>query len=100
MAAEFDDNHGQDQYAWAAQFVGGGLYIAGTRNGARITDACGAFATVGTGQTVPVAGTYCNPGTISRTGQLARSRRWKPEPLYNPNEAEEVITATWTTLQG
>ena len=84
-------------YAGQNNSMGGGLYLAGTLSGVRQTLACGAVATAGNGQTVPVAGVYCVPGAITRTENYPVLNNGDLNPTYNPNEAEEIITATWTT---
>ncbi len=76
---------------------GGGLYISGWKNGVVQTAACGAVTTTGNGQTVPVAGVYCDPGSISRTENYPVLANGSINSGYNPNEAEEIIVADWTT---
>ena len=85
------------EYAGQHNSMGGGLYLAGALDGTRQTVACGAIATAGNGQTVPVAGVYSFPGSISRTENFPVLANGSLNPAYNPNEAEEIIVATWTT---
>ena len=76
---------------------GGGLYISGFKNGVYQLVACGAVTTAGNGQSVPVAGVYCDPGSITRTENYPLLANGNINPSYNPNEAEEIIVAKWTT---
>ncbi len=78
--------------------LGGGLYISGFKNGTYLLAACGAVTTAGNGQSVPVAGVYVNPGTITRTENYPVLANGDLNPAYNPNEAEEIIVAHWTTI--
>ena len=50
------------EYEGQHNSMGGGFYLAGTLDGTRQTVACGAVASAGNGQTVPVAGVYSFPG--------------------------------------
>jgi hypothetical protein len=85
------------EYEGQHNSMGGGFYLAGTLDGTRQTVACGAVASAGNGQTVPVAGVYSFPGSISRTENYPVLANGTLNPAYNPNEAEEIIVATWTT---
>lgn len=76
---------------------GGGLYISGRKNGTVQTIACGAVTTTGNGQTVPIAGVYCDPGSTTRTENYPVLASGALNPSYNPNQAEEIIVAKWTT---
>jgi len=77
--------------------MGGGLYLDGVLNGARQTVACGAVATAGNGLSVQVAGIYSFPGSITRTENYPVLPDGSLNPSYNPNEAEEIIVADWST---
>ena len=76
---------------------GGGMYLSGWVNGVVQTVACGAVTTTGTGQPIIIAGVYCDPGLIPRTENYPVLANGELNPLYNPNEAEEIIVADWTT---
>lgn len=78
---------------------GAGLYISGFRKGENLpqTIACGAISNA-TGQSLQVAGVFSNPGSITRTENYPLLSNGNINPSYNPNEAEEIITATWTTI--
>lgn len=78
--------------------IGGGLYISAFVNGVNQMVTCGAVTTSGNGQSVPVAGVYVNPGTITRSENYPLLPDGKLNPAYNPNEAEEIIIAQWTTI--
>jgi hypothetical protein len=86
------------KYAGQHNSMGGGFWIAGTRAGIRWTDPCGAVAAASNGTTVPVAGVYCNPGSIVKTENYPLLSNGKVNLAYNPNEAEEIITSDWTTI--
>ena len=77
--------------------MGGGVYLAGVLNGTRQTVACGAIATAGNGQTVPIEGVYSFPISNSRTENYPVLSNGDLNPSYNPNEAEETIVAIWNT---
>jgi hypothetical protein len=76
---------------------GGGLYLSGFKNGTVLTAACGAVTTAGNGQAVSVAGVYVDPGSITRRENYPLLPNGELNPAYDPNEAEEIITATWRT---
>ena len=77
--------------------MGGGLYLAGTIDSSRQTVACGAVATAGSGMTVSVEGVYSYPVSITRTENYPLLSDGELNLSYNPNEAEEIIVATWMT---
>ncbi len=87
----------QKKYQGQHNSMGGGLYLAGTLNGTRQTLACGAVTTPNNGQTIPVDGVYSFPGTFARSTNYPLKPDGSLDPAYNPNEAEEIIEANWTT---
>lgn len=86
------------EYKGSHNSFGGGLYLSGFKNGTNYTVACGAVTTAGNGQSVPVAGVYVTPGPITRVENYPVLANGNLNPSYNPNEAEEIITAKWTTI--
>ena len=85
------------EYRGSHNSFGGGLYISGFKGSTYQIAACGAVTTAGNGQAVPVTGVYVDPGSITRTENYPVLANGDLNPSYNPNEAEEIITATWTT---
>src|SRR5450759_4762260 len=71
------------KYSGQHNSMGAGLYLAGTINGVRQTIACGAVSSSGNGQTVPVAGVYSFPGTITRTENYPVLANGNLNPGYN-----------------
>jgi hypothetical protein len=88
---------GQRKYSGQHNSFGGGLYLAGSKNNVVQVVACGAVTTAQNGQVFPVAGVYSYPGTIMRVENFPVMEDGNLNPLYNPNEAEEIIIANWTT---
>jgi hypothetical protein len=86
------------EYKGSHNSLGGGLYISGFKGGVNFTATCGAVTTAGNGQSVPVTGVYVNPGTITRIENFPVLSNGDLNPGYNPNEAEEIIVAQWTTI--
>ena len=85
------------KYAGQHNSFGGGLYLSGFKAGVNKTIACGAVTTTGNGQAVGVAGVYVDPVSITRTENYPVLANGELNPAYNPNEAEEIIVAKWTT---
>ncbi len=78
---------------------GGGLWIAGTRGTTRQYVFCGAV-TDANGNPSPVEGVYSNPLSIDRKENFPVMSNGNLNPAYDPNEAEEIITAKWSTPLG
>lgn len=85
------------KYAGQHNSFGGGLYLSGFKNGVNRTIACGAVTTTGNGQAVSIVGVYVDPVSITRTENYPVLPNGELNPAYNPNEAEEIIVAKWTT---
>ncbi len=85
------------EYEGQHNSMGGGFYLAGSINGVRQTLACGAVTSAGNGQTVPVEGVFSFPVSITRTENYPLLSNGELNPSYNPNEAEEIIVASWNT---
>ncbi len=81
---------------------GSGIWIAGTRqqlNGTRQYMFCGAVSDA-SGNPVTVTGLYSNPISIERVENFPVLANGNLNPAYNPDEAEEIITARWRTPLG
>ncbi len=76
---------------------GGGLVLRALVNGVYEARACGGV-TDGSGNQVPIAGVYVNPGPVTRTENYPLLANGDLNPLYDPNEAEEIIVARYTTI--
>lgn len=74
---------------------GGGLYLSATPrdSGSRGYSYCGAFED-------PVVGTYSFPLQLVRTENYPVLASGDLNPSYDPDEAEEIITARWATNLG
>ena len=86
-------------YAGQHNSFGGGLWIAGTSHGVRQYVYCGAITT-NNGGAQRVEGVYSYPISIDRTENYPVLADGTVNPAYNPNEAEEIITAKWGTPLG
>ncbi len=78
---------------------GGGIWISGTRAGVRQYDYCGAVSD-NNGNATQVEGIYSHPISIERIENYPVLADGKLNPAYNPDEAEEVIIAKWSTPLG
>ena len=58
--------------------------------------ACGGI-TDGSGNATTIAGIYVIPGSVTRTEKYPVLADGSLNSNYNPNEAEEIIVATYTT---
>ena len=76
---------------------GNGLWVAGTRGTARYYSFCGAVSD-NNGNPVTVEATYSDPISINRTENYPVLADGSLNPAYNPDEAEEIITASWRLL--
>jgi hypothetical protein len=91
-----------DRVAYAGQHnsMGGGLWIAGHKKDSLQLDAfCGAV-TDNSGQATRVEGVYSFPNSIQRTENYPVLSNGSLNAAYNPDEAEEIITAKWGTPLG
>lgn len=84
------------QYWGQQNGFGSGLVLRAKVNGVYETRACGGI-TDGSGNATAIAGVYVNPGSITRTENYPLLENGDLNPAYNPNEAEEIITTTYTT---
>lgn len=75
---------------------GGGILFRAKINGVYVAKACGGI-TDGSGNATTIAGIYCTPGTITRTENYPVLADGSLNTAYNPNEAEEIIVAKYTT---
>jgi hypothetical protein len=86
-----------DGVAYKGQYnsFGGGVYLSATRrdSSTRGYAYCGAFED-------PVVGTYSFPLTLARVENYPVLENGELNPNYNPDEAEEIITAQWATNLG
>ena len=76
---------------------GSGLVLRALVNGVYEARACGGI-TDGSGNQVPIAGVYVNPGVVTRTENYPLLPNGELNPDYNPDEAEEIIVARYTTI--
>jgi hypothetical protein len=83
-------------YSGQHNSFGGGLWVAGTRDNVRRYEYCGAV-TDNNGFSVPVENIYSFPISIDRTENFPLLPNGNINLSYNPNEAEEIITAKWNT---
>jgi hypothetical protein len=75
---------------------GAGILFRAKINGVYVAKACGGI-TDGSGNATTIAGIYCTPGTITRTENYPVLADGSLNTAYNPNEAEEIIVAKYTT---
>jgi hypothetical protein len=75
---------------------GGGILFQAKINGVYVAKACGGI-TDGSGNATTIAGIYVIPGSITRTENYAVLADGSLNTAYNPNEAEEIIVAKYTT---
>ena len=75
---------------------GSGLVLRALVRGGYETRACGGI-TDGSGNAVAVAGVYVTPGPVTRTENYPLRADGSLNPDYDPNEAEEIIVAQYTT---
>jgi hypothetical protein len=83
-------------YSGQHNSFGGGVWIAGTRDTIRLFEYCGAVSDNG-GNATPVENTYSIPISINRAENYPVLATGNLNPAYNPDEAEEIITAKWKT---
>jgi hypothetical protein len=74
---------------------GGGVQIAVSRR-----DTTRMYAYCGAVSGLPVAGTYSFPLDLARTENYPLRPDGSVNPLYDPNEAEEIIVSKWATPMG
>lgn len=77
--------------------LGGGLVLRALVNGVYETRACGGVSDLN-GNQVPIAGVYVNPGPVTRTENYPLLPNGDLNPNYDPDEAEEIIVAKYTTI--
>ena len=75
---------------------GSGLVLRAFVNGNYEFRACGGV-TDGSGNATAIAGVYVIPGPITRTENFPVLADGSLNPSYDPNEAEEIIVAKYTT---
>jgi hypothetical protein len=75
---------------------GGGILFQAKINGTYVAKACGGI-TDGSGNGTTIAGIYVIPGSITRTENYPVLADGSLNTSYNPNEAEEIIVAKYTT---
>ncbi|MDZ7342328.1 MAG: T9SS C-terminal target domain-containing protein [candidate division KSB1 bacterium] len=78
---------------------GSGIWIAGTRSGGRNYAFCGAVSNTN-GEPVPVVGVYSIPLELRRIENYPILNSGELNPGFNPDEAEEIIIASWDTPVG
>ena len=92
------------QYSGQHNIIGGGISIAASYSGTNIFDLDERLYSFGgsSGQHVPitVAGVYSFPISIERIENYPLLDDGSVNPAYDPNEAEEIITAQWGTNTG
>ncbi|MDE3058754.1 MAG: T9SS type A sorting domain-containing protein [Bacteroidota bacterium] len=86
-------------YAGQHNSMGGGLWVAATEKGVRQYSFCGAV-TDNNGHTTAVENVYSFPVSIQRTENYPVLSDGNLNSAYNPDDAEEIITATWGTTSG
>ncbi len=86
-------------YAGQQNSFGGGIYIGGTRGTVRQYVYCGAV-TDNDGNSVLVENVYSYPISLQRIENYPVLTDGSLNPAYNPDEAEEIIVATWGTPLG
>ncbi len=79
--------------------LGSGIWLAGTRPNGRLYALCGAVSD-NNGNPVTVTGVYSTPISIERIENYPVLANGNLNPAYNPDEAEEIITARWSTPVG
>jgi hypothetical protein len=85
-------------FYWGQQNgFGSGLLVRALVQGKYETRACGGI-TDGSGNATAIAGVYVQPGPISRIENYPVLENGELNAFYNPNEAEEIITANYKTL--
>jgi hypothetical protein len=75
---------------------GSGLVLRALVRGNYEARACGGI-TDGNGNSTTVQGIYVNPGQITRVENFPLLENGDLNPSFNPNEAEEIITTTYST---
>ncbi len=85
------------EYAGQHNSMGGGLWVAGTARGTREYMYCGAVSE-NTGKSTQVEGIYSNPISMHRTENYPVLADGNLNLSYNPDEAEEIIEAKWSTV--
>ena len=83
-------------YSGQHNSFGGGLWVAGTRNTVRQYEFCGAVSTE-TGKSTAIENVYSFPISIDRVENYPVLADGRLNSSYNPDEAEEIITAVWNT---
>ncbi len=86
-------------YAGQHNSFGGGIYIGGTRGVVRQYVYCGAVSD-NDGNSVLVENVYSYPISIQRIENYPVLADGSLNPAFNPDEAEEIIVATWGTPLG
>ena len=92
------------QYSGQHNIIGGGISIAASYEGTNPFDLNQRLYSFGgsSGTHIPitVAGVYSFPFSIERVENFPLSEDGSVNPAYDPNEAEEIITARWGTNTG
>lgn len=78
---------------------GSGVWLAGTRPGGRRYAFCGAVSNTN-GEPVPVVGVHSQPLDLQRIENFPVLENGELNPSFNPDEAEEIIIASWDTPVG
>ena len=78
---------------------GSGIWLGGTRPSGRQYALCGAVSD-NNGNPVTVTGVYSTPISLVRIENYPILANGNLNPAYNPDEAEEIITAKWSTPVG
>lgn len=86
-------------YAGQHNSFGGGIHFAGTLGTVRQYVYCGAV-TDDKGKATQVEGVYSYPISIERIENYPVLENGELNPNFNPDEAEEIITAKWGTPLG
>jgi len=78
---------------------GNGIWIAGTLPAGRQYMFCGAVSDA-SGNPIPVTGVYSQPISVTKTENFPLLADGQLNPLFNPDEAEEIIVTKWGTPLG
>lgn len=83
------------EYSGQHNSFGGGVQLAmNRRDTTRMYVYCGGVSSL------PVAGVYSFPLSITRTQNFPLQANGAVNPSFNPNEAEEIIVSKWATSAG
>jgi hypothetical protein len=84
------------EYAGQHNSLGGGVWMAATRNGKRVFSFCGGLTT-SSAQSRQIVDVYSKPISLTRTENYPLLADGSINGAYNPDEAEEIIVSKWNT---